>query len=172
MTEMNSLSFLLPFLPPKKRCVLLGIGNLLCRDDFAGMAVVQEIQKLGTIPGFLAVEGGSAPENVTGVICSFHPDVIIVVDAAFCSLPPGCFSLLSPEKITGATFSTHMLPLPVTLHYLETVCDCITFYIGLQPVSVAQGLGMSKEIKRGTQRLVKEFTALLKENTYDKDSIS
>ena len=98
------LSGILELFPPHRRCVLLGVGNELCRDDYAGMAVVHKLKEQGEFPGFLAVEGGSAPENVTGVITEFHPDAVIVVDAAFCGLRPGEYTVLSPDRITGKTF--------------------------------------------------------------------
>ncbi len=149
--------------PPHRRCVLLGVGNELCRDDYAGMAVVRKLKEQGEFPGFLAVEGGSAPENVTGVITEFHPDAVIVVDAAFCGLNPGEYTVLSPDRITGKTFSTHMLPLPVMLSYLEAACGCVSAYIGMEPFCVEQGIGMDPAVADGVNKLAEEILAILRE---------
>ncbi|NJP40093.1 hydrogenase 3 maturation endopeptidase HyCI [Oscillospiraceae bacterium HV4-5-C5C] len=154
-----------PLLPPLARTVLLGVGSELRRDDYAGSYAARLLTEQAGLSAarlpFLAIEGGTAPENLVGVIRSFRPDAVIVLDAAGMSLAPGSCAILSPDDITGATFSTHMLPLPVTLSYIEQTCGCRTAYIGIQPVSVAQGIGMDPRVKTGTESLVQELTAVM-----------
>ena len=164
MMDTIALSSIRNLFPPYHRCALLGVGNELCMDDFAGMEVVRTILRHGEFRDFLAVEGGSAPENVTGVITSFAPETLIVVDAAFCGLSPGEYTVLSPDDITGKTFSTHMLPLPVMLSYLESVCGCTSAYIGIQPFCVDQGIGMHPDVQNGVLRLSKEILDFLDGN--------
>jgi len=61
----------------------------------------------------------------------------------------------------GATFATHMLPLPVTLSYLEQSCGCETAYLGIEPVSTEQGIGLSPAVKAGVKQLIGELSRLL-----------
>ena len=142
-----------PLLASARRVAVLGVGAELRSDDFAGMAAAQALLPYADSERLLVCFGGAAPENCTGELRRFHPDVILVLDAAEMHLTPGEYALLDPSHITGATFCTHMLPLPVTLSYLEACCGCVTAYIGIQPASVAQGIGMCDAVAMGATRL-------------------
>ena len=135
------------------RVAVLGVGSELCRDDGAGLYAVREIKKQPGSERLLLLCGESAPENFTGVIKSFKPDVLFIIDAAYMDLPAGSVQLLPYERAAGLSFSTHMLPLPIMLNYLEAEVGCETLFIGVQPRSTEQGLGMSAEVKAGVRRL-------------------
>lgn len=150
-----------PLLPPNARTAVLGVGSELRKDDYAGSWAARLLSACADGKTFLAVEGGTAPENVVGVLRDFAPDAVIVIDAAGMNAEPGTCALLRPEEITGATFSTHMLPLPVTLSYVEACCGCTTAYVGVQPVDVGQGIGMDERVKKGTERLVRELAEVM-----------
>ena len=154
------LELLRPLLPPQSRAALLCVGSELREDDYAGMYLSTLLAKR-RVEGLLVVEGFTAPESCTGPIRDFKPDAVIVFDAAWMGKKPGEYALLSPQEITGATFSTHMLPLPVTLSYLEMTCGCKTAYVGIQPRSIGQGIGMDPAVKAGVERLALELGALL-----------
>lgn len=149
-----------PLLPPNKKTVLFGVGSVLREDDYAGMYLMRLLSSLNG-GDLMIVEGASAPECCTGVIREFQPDAIIVFDAARMGLQPGEYTVLCPDEITGATFSTHMLPLPVTLSYLETLCGCTTAYVGIQPHTTEQGIGMDPRVKAGAERLADELRTVL-----------
>ncbi|HML47769.1 MAG TPA: hydrogenase maturation protease [Clostridia bacterium] len=123
-------ALLSPLLPPHCRTVLLGVGAELRQDDFAGMYLAG-LLKSRCSDALLVVEGSTAPESCTGPIRRFQPDAVIVFDAARMGKDPGEYALLRPEDIGGTTFSTHMLPLPITLSYLEAACGCTTAYVGI-----------------------------------------
>ena len=156
----NHLAALRPLF--NSRVAIFGVGAKLRMDDYAGMAVIDALAaKSVANDRLLLVSGGSAPENLTGVIRAFKPDFVIVIDAAEIGLAPGEYRLLEPERISGATFCTHLLPLPVTLHYLERTCGCQSVYIGIQPTSTEQGIGMSAEAEAGVAQLAEEIAELL-----------
>lgn len=157
----TAVAALRPLLPPHARTAVLGVGAELRRDDYAGTYAAHLLSTCADGKTFLTVEGGTAPENFVGVIRSFAPDAVIVIDAAGMNTEPGTYALLRPEEITGATFSTHMLPLPVTLSYVETSCGCMTAYVGIQPVSVEQGIGMDERVRAGAERLAREIAELM-----------
>ena len=153
----------------KKRICFLGVGSELCHDDEAGLYLIEQLSShLGLPVGesgerILLVSGGPAPENFSGVIRDFQPDLLVVVDAAFLELPAGSIQLLPEESAAGLSFSTHMLPLPMLLSYLKLACGCQTCLVGIQPATTEQGLGMSPRVKEGTGMLAGLFLKALAE---------
>lgn len=149
-----------PLLPPHGRAALLGVGAELRQDDYAGMYLAGLLKPYGS-GSLLVVEGSTAPESCTGPIRRFAPGAVIVFDAARMGKTPGDCALLRPEEITGATFATHMLPLPITLSYLEACCGCTTAYVGIEPASIAQGIGMDRRVRAGVEQLAAALIAVL-----------
>jgi hydrogenase 3 maturation protease len=80
-----------------------------------------------------AFDGGSAPENVTGVIARFKPTHLVVVDAAHLGLKPGAVRVVAAEEIGGVSFSTHTLPMPIIIDYLAKGTGCRSVVIGIEP---------------------------------------
>jgi hydrogenase 3 maturation protease len=142
---------------PGQKIAVLGIGSTLRSDDAAGMYFIELLGNLVKKENVLLIAGSTAPENFTGVIKSFAPDTLFIVDAAYIGLLPGEAKVVSAADISGVSFSTHMLPLPVMLKYLEAEVHCDVIFIGIQPKCTEQGLIMSDEVKKGTERLVEDF---------------
>ena len=152
-----------------KRVAVIGVGSELCRDDEAGLYLVDCLAKhAGQTVGeagerLLLVKGGPAPENFTGVIKAFEPDLLLVVDAAYLELPAGSIQILPEERAAGLSFSTHMLPLPMMLAYLKLECACETCLVGIQPATTEQGLGMTKRVQEGAELLAEILAQALNE---------
>ncbi len=139
------------------RIAVLGIGSTLCSDDAAGMYLIELLANRLEKDNVLLIGGSTAPENFTGVIKKFAPDKLFIVDAAYMGLLPGETKVVPAADIGGLSFSTHMLPLPVMLKYLEREAHCDVIFIGIQPRHIEQCLPMSGEVKRGTERLASVF---------------
>ena len=143
----------------KNRICILGVGTELCRDDAAGLLVVDALSVQTGVPvceageRLLLVNGGPAPENFSGLIRAFSPELIVVVDAAFLELPAGSIQILPEERAAGLSFSTHMLPLPMLLSYLKLTCGCQTCLVGIQPATTEQGIGVSARVLEGVKLL-------------------
>lgn len=148
-----------------RKIAIMGIGSELRSDDSAGMYFIELLDDLKNRNDLLLIAGSTAPENFTGVIKDFSPDVLFIVDAAHMGLLPGETKPVPAEDICGVTFSTHMLPIPVMLKYLEVECDTEVLFIGIQPKSTEQGLIMSEEVKCGTKKLAKTFLKALTDNS-------
>ncbi len=117
-----------------KRLAVLGVGQVLRGDDAAGLRVVQELQKrLPIQEDVLLIEAGPAPENFTGSLRRFHPDLVILIDAALMGLEPGAWRRLDWHDTSSYTGSTHTLPLNFLASYLETELGCTVELIGIQP---------------------------------------
>lgn len=142
---------------PGQKYAILGIGSTLRSDDAAGMYFIELFGELVQRDDVLLIAGSTAPENFTGVIKDFAPDKLFIVDAAHMGLLPGETKMVPACDIAGVSFSTHMLPLPVMLKYLESEACCDVIFIGIQPKCTDQGFSMSDEVKKGTKRLVEKF---------------
>jgi len=108
---------------PVKRTVLLGIGNELNGDDAAGAQFVRllkdNIQNMPATPAVLIIEGATAPENFTGTIRKFQPELVVMIDAALMGLQPGEMALIDPDETEGITASTHTFPLSMLASFIK-----------------------------------------------------
>lgn len=76
---------------------VLGIGNILLRDDGIGIRVVQELADKGTLTNVELVDGGTSTLDMLGLFLSH--DRIIVVDSLRGGHPPGTIFRLTPEQL-------------------------------------------------------------------------
>lgn len=146
-----------PFFENCRRPVIMGVGSELRNDDGAGVLLSHMLSERFSDKNVTVITGGTAPENFTGEIKKASPDVLFIVDAAFMNLPVGSVKVLNPSSVGGISFSTHMLPLPLTLDYLRAECDCKTVLIGIQPYNTEQGLEICEEVRLSVEKLVQAF---------------
>jgi len=80
--EYKNFDELKEFLKKKKNVVILGIGNQLRGDDFAGSLVARKLGQELKKNYVTVFDGGIVPENFTGMIKREDPSHIILIDAA------------------------------------------------------------------------------------------
>ncbi|MDR2427044.1 MAG: hydrogenase 3 maturation endopeptidase HyCI [Endomicrobium sp.] len=135
------------FLKDAERTVFLAIGSELRSDDSAGIIAANELLKKRLPENFKVMLGHTAPENLTGEIRRFVPSHLIICDAADSGLKSGEISIISPEDIQGAAFSTHMMPMSVFINYISHDTPCKTLIIGIQPENLEFGENVSMPVK-------------------------
>ena len=150
---------------PGERIAVMGVGNVLCADDGAGMLFAELIRAKAEEAGVLVLEASTAPENFSGALRVSHPDVLFIVDAAQLDGRPGTVLPVPEERIGGTAFSTHMLPLSFLISYLSAECGCRVQVLGIQPASVQSGNAMCAAVRRAVDELAAEFLAALGELT-------
>ena len=144
------------------RTAILGVGSVLRSDDGAGMYLIELLERdFASRKDLLLLGGSTAPENFTGVIKDFAPDTLLVVDASEMNAAVGTVTLIPEDRISGATVSTHMLPIPVMLSYLREECGCAVHVIGIQPKSIEMGEEMCAEVRSAVEMLAADIAALL-----------
>ena len=142
------------------RISIVGIGNALRSDDAAGGLVARRlmesrlIQDLETV---LVMDAGHAPENGTGQLRRFEPNVVLMIDAAEMGEQPGTIRLIELDEIDGMSASTHSLPLSMLANYLVLELNCQIAVLGIQPVSIDVGEGIDPRVDRAVQQIVSEF---------------
>jgi hydrogenase maturation protease len=81
-------------LTTKKSILVLGIGNILLRDEGAGIHVVTSLEKEGFSEADL-MDGGTGGFHLLGFIQSYK--TVIIIDASIDEFPAGNVRILHPE---------------------------------------------------------------------------
>lgn len=106
-------------------------------------------------------EGFAAPENLTGEIARFEPSHVLLVDAAHLGKEPGTVEVLDVQNITGVSFSTHMLPAPIFMGYLERTAKCRAMIVGIEPVQKDVMGPISAPVAEAIEKVVETIKAAM-----------
>jgi len=146
----------------QNKVAVLGIGQELCADDAAGVLVARHLQHLVDAPDrVLVVEAGLAPENYTGLLRKFQPNLVILVDAAHLDETPGAVRLLDWKNAGGLSASTHTMPLSLLGGYLNREIGCEIAFIGIQAANTTFDQEPSPEVKNAAQQVARTLAELL-----------
>jgi hydrogenase 3 maturation protease len=149
---------------PFPRTCLVGIGNDLRGDDSAGLSVARTLlsdQRLQSEPNFLVIEGGPSPENYTGKLRAFQPELVLFIDAAQMDESPGAIQWIPLESIDGMSASSHSLPLSMLAHYLTLELKCSVAVLGIQPGQNEIGAELSSPVREAVGEIVDLVSDLL-----------
>jgi hydrogenase 3 maturation protease len=140
------------------KVALVGVGSELNGDDAAGNQVALQLMDCAELPAhFIALNAGSIPENVSGPLRRFQPDLVIFVDAADFGDVPGEICWLKEEQIEGLSASSHTLPLSMFGGYLREEFHCQVEYLGIQPQRIEFDEPLSPSVQEATRELVEEI---------------
>lgn len=161
-TDFNQTLAALPQKDQPPRVAVLGIGHELCGDDAAGIMLARKlIAKAGNYEGMLALETGPAPENFTGTVRRFRPDLVLLVDAAQMDSAPGEIRWLDWENLSGISASTHTMPLDIIVAYLTAELNCQAGFLGIQPAGNAVGAPLSPQVREAVESTVQTLLDVL-----------
>ena len=143
------------FLKDYKKIVILGIGNEIKGDDALGSLIAQKTSKLfHENENVVIFDGGTVPENYTGLIRKENPTHIILVDAVDMKKEPGYIRVVKKEEIANYNISTHAMPISFLIKYMETTVDAQIILVGIQPKSMVLAEEISKEVKESIDEVV------------------
>jgi len=157
------------------RVALVGVGNDLCGDDGAGLAVATALKaaldaRAQPPPGDAPAASdapqsalslsvfcaGGVPENYLMKIARGRPDVVVLVDATDFAgdMPAGTVALAASARVAGMGPSTHG-PAPLAfLDLLDQIHPCTRLLLGIQPVQTQVGSPLSPPVAAAADRLV------------------
>jgi hydrogenase maturation protease HycI len=142
---------------------VVGIGHELRGDDAAGISIARGLRSwTPRWPHVLVLDAGSVPENHTGVLRRFGPDLVVLVDAAEMALPAGAVRWLSSMAAEGISASTHTLPLSMLARYLIAELRCEVALVGIQPAGTTIGSSLSPPVRRSVRRVVTALAQVLR----------
>jgi hydrogenase maturation protease len=158
--------------PPKGRAgktVIIGVGNLLLKDEGVGVHVVQELRKK-RLPSTVEVHDG----GVAGIgLLDFFPGAskVLLIDAADMNLTAGALVRFTPEevagRIEGPRFSAHDIGLLEVLELARALDQSPPQVVifGIQPKEISWGTELSPEVQAAipkvTDLILKEIQKTL-----------
>jgi len=118
----------------RKRITILGVGNLLLKDEGVGIRVVEHLTHNYEFPeNVRVVDGGVLGLGLLGVLC--ETDHLIVVDAVRNNGSPGTLYRLEGEEVPKRLYAKNSLH---QVDLLETLCVCPV--LGHEPETVILGV--------------------------------
>lgn len=145
------------------RTALVGVGHELRGDDAVGLFVARALSSC-ECASLLVLEAGSAPENFTGSLRDYAPDLVLFVDAVYSGGAPGSVHVLRCEQIAHTGGSTHTLSLHLLAAYLEAELGCEVWLLGIEAGQDRLGSSdLSPAVRRAERRLVRAVRAGLQD---------
>jgi hydrogenase maturation protease len=125
--------------PGDQQITILGVGNILLRDEGAGVRVIEHLdQRFRFADNVRLVDGGVLGVRLMGIVS--ETDVLIVVDAVQNRQPPGTLYRLEGEQVPRrvlAKQSMHQLDLPEVLALCSAIGKTpVTIVIGVEPQDI------------------------------------
>lgn len=148
------------------KATVLGIGNVLLRDEGVGVHVVERLQQRFALPAEVeVVDGGTTGMELTE--CLSRRDLVVIVDAVRTGRPAGTPVRLSHEELPAffrTRISPHQLGLSEVLATLRLLNEAPrnSVLIGIEPVCMDTGLEMTPEVAAKVDELVDMVVAELK----------
>jgi hydrogenase maturation protease len=130
-----------------KNILFVGIGNLLRKDDGAGVYISNNIHHRERISS-LTVE--VSIENYIGKINSLNPDILILIDCVDLKKDPGTFKLLRVDETADLTFNTHN----ISLARITEFFSADVFILGIQPADIGFGENISYLVRSVSDEII------------------
>ncbi len=149
----------------EKRKVVLGLGNILNRDEGLGVYALKRMDSLdNSDSGFEFLDGGVLGLNLLMIVeeCSH----LLLLDAVNAGKTPGTVIELEREQIplySGVHLSQHQTTFQEVLG-LAKVRDHLPEHlhlVGIQPLDISIGLGLSPEIEQVIPEMIDRAEAVL-----------
>ncbi|MGB9716812.1 MAG: HyaD/HybD family hydrogenase maturation endopeptidase [Thermodesulfovibrionales bacterium] len=130
--------------------LILGIGNILLKDEGVGVHVVNKIKEMNLPDNVEVIDGGTAGLDLTDFIANRKK--VIVIDTVKAGDKPGTIYRLTEKNLrTGprAIMSFHEIDFLDALYMSEIMGEKPeeVVVIGIEPKDMSDGLDLSPEIE-------------------------
>lgn len=140
------------------RILILGVGNILLKDEGAGVRVVEYLRERFEFPESVScIDGGTAGPALTSLLSAF--DHAIIVDAVMYGSTPGTLYRIPADQISispPVMATAHQIGIRdvLALVMLENDGHCPeTVIIGVEPQEVSPGLELTPVVEAAVSRL-------------------
>ena len=139
------------------RVVVIGVGNLLMKDEGIGIHVLQALQEIPLPPDVELIDGGTSPDLIA---YTKSGDRLILIDSAKAGGEPGAIYRFKPEDLAPETThltSAHELGVAQNLSLMSLLGNrpADTVIIGIEPGEIAPGLELSAALQQKLPEIVK-----------------
>ncbi len=141
----------------RRPVLVLGIGNILLRDEGVGVRVIEQMQKMRLPDDVELVDGGTAGADLLDVLAERRQ--VIVIDAVQADCEPATVLRFTADDLVrpdGVGMSLHELGLGEALTMTKQLgCepkDVVVF--GIKPKDTGCGLELSEEIAASVPKVV------------------
>jgi hydrogenase maturation protease len=139
------------------RTVVIGVGNLLLKDEGIGIHTVKALQEIGLPPDVSLIDGGTSPDLIAYTRAG---DKLIIIDAARAGGKPGAVYRFKPEDLAegrGILTSAHEMGVVENLKIMTLTGNAPreTVIIGIEPGEIEWGTELSPILQKRLPEVVK-----------------
>ena len=146
----------------RRPILILGIGNILLRDEGVGVRVIEQMQEIPVPDDVELVDGGTAGADLLDVLADRQK--VIVVDAVQADCEPGTVLRFTADDLVppdGFRISLHELGLAEALTMTKQL-GCAppnVVLFGIKPKDTTCGLELSEEVEASLPKVVELILA-------------
>ena len=138
------------------RIVVIGVGNLLLKDEGTGIHVIRALQEMNLPPDVKLVDGGTSPDLIAYTRAG---DKMIIIDCAKSGGQAGSIYRFKPEDLAagkGTLTSAHEMGVTENLKLMEITGNKPkeTVIIGIEPAEIDWGMELSEKLKKRLPDLI------------------
>lgn len=138
------------------RIVIVGVGNLLLKDEGVGIHVVKRLQEMNLPPDIELIDGGTAPDLIAYIKAG---DKLIIVDSARAGGEPGAIYRFQPEDLAtddGTLASAHELGVELNLRLMSLMGNepREIAIIGIEPQEIDWGTELTAELEQKIPEII------------------
>ncbi len=147
------------------KILILGLGNLVLKDEGVGIHTVQKIQETGVPPGTDILDGGTGGIFMIGTLQQY--DHVIMIDATLDANPPGTVRRLKPKYSTDypRLMSAHEVGLKDMIDAMimqECIPDIDLVIVSARDVQEI-GMQLSPPVEKALPEIMSTVDSIIKE---------
>ena len=148
----------------KEKVIIIGVGNVLRRDDGVGVHVIKALEDTILPNGVEVYDGGLGGFKLLDLIESMKK--VIFIDAIEMGLPPGTVKAFLPQEATSLLAtqkcSLHNSDLLEVIKFAEKLDNAPEIKIvGVQPANVEPGLELSVSVKDSIPQVIQTVVDII-----------
>lgn len=150
---------------PQKKTLILGVGNLLLKDEGVGIHVIRALEKEPLPDSVDLMDGGTGGLHLIGWLEGYKR--ILMIDATLDEHPPGTVRLIRPQYATDypPLMSAHEIGLKDMIDALILTGDIPEIH--LLAISVADlgkvEMTLSREVEASIPEVIRKIHEILSE---------
>jgi hydrogenase maturation protease len=139
------------------RIVVIGVGNLLLKDEGIGIHTLRALQEINLPPDIKLIDGGTSPDLIAYTRAG---DKMIIIDAAKAGGEAGAIYRFKPEDLAagkGTFTSAHEMGVVENLKLMALTGNepREIVIIGIEPKDIDWGTELSPEIQAKLPEIIK-----------------